>query len=82
MAAYLVGCNIKNAAPKQAENVAVGSFTPSTVPATYVIITVLRHKSLQYISKFCTVCEYGHQKASIKFCNEKYIDNEIHTRAV
>jgi hypothetical protein len=32
----LVGCIIINAAPKQAENVALGSFTPSSVPATYI----------------------------------------------
>jgi len=35
MAAYLVGCSIMNAAPKQAENVACGSFMPSSVPATF-----------------------------------------------
>lgn len=35
IAAYLDGCNIMNAAPKQAENVACGSFTPSSVPATW-----------------------------------------------
>ncbi|BBH07086.1 hypothetical protein Prudu_018909 [Prunus dulcis] len=34
IAAYLVGCSIRNAAPKQAENVAVGSLIPSSVPAT------------------------------------------------
>jgi hypothetical protein len=36
IAAYFVGCNIMNAAPKQAENVACGSFIPSSVPATYI----------------------------------------------
>jgi hypothetical protein len=34
IAAYLLGWSMMKAAPKQAENVAVGSFTPSTVPAT------------------------------------------------
>lgn len=34
MAAYLVGWSIIKAAPKHAENVACGSFIPSSVPAT------------------------------------------------
>lgn len=35
--AYLVGCQTMNAAPKQAENVASGSFTPISVPATFAV---------------------------------------------
>ena len=35
MAAYFVGWSIIKAAPKHAENVALGSLTPSSVPATY-----------------------------------------------
>lgn len=35
MAAYCVGCSMINAAPKQAEKVALGSLTPTSVPATY-----------------------------------------------
>lgn len=40
MAAYFVGCNIMNAAPKQAEKVACGSLIPSSVPATCTEIQV------------------------------------------
>ena len=40
MAAYFVGCSMIKAAPKQAEKVAVGSFTPSTVPATCITKTI------------------------------------------
>jgi hypothetical protein len=35
--AYLVGCQTMNAAPKHAENVASGSFTPISVPATFAV---------------------------------------------
>lgn len=35
IAAYFVGCSIMKAAPKQAEKVACGSLTPSSVPATW-----------------------------------------------
>ena len=34
ISAYFVGCNGKNAAPKQAEKVVCGSVTPASVPAT------------------------------------------------
>jgi hypothetical protein len=33
MAAYFMGCHIRKAPPKQAENVASGSVTPISVPA-------------------------------------------------
>ena len=45
MAAYFVGCSMMKAAPKQAEKVAVGSFTPSTVPATCITKTI--HSQIQ-----------------------------------
>ena len=35
--AYLVGCNDKKAAPKQAENVGVGSVIPRSVPANLAV---------------------------------------------
>ena len=35
--AYFVGCNVKNAAPKHAENVAWGSVIPRSVPATLAV---------------------------------------------
>lgn len=34
ISAYTLGCNGKNAAPKQAENVLYGSIIPISVPAT------------------------------------------------
>ena len=34
---YTVGCNGMNGAPKQVENVACGSFTPISVPATFAV---------------------------------------------
>lgn len=42
IAAYLVGCSIMNAAPKQAENVAVGSLIPSSVPATRAVYPLIK----------------------------------------
>ena len=35
--AYRVGCNVIKAAPKHVENVAVGSLTPRSVPATFAV---------------------------------------------
>ena len=35
--AYLVGCQTRNGPPKHAENVASGSFTPTSVPATFAV---------------------------------------------
>ena len=35
--AYFVGCNSKNACPKQAENVGVGSVIPRSVPASFAV---------------------------------------------
>src|SRR4030067_146958 len=37
ISAYLEGCKVKNAAPKQEEKVADGSVTPSSVPATLAV---------------------------------------------
>ena len=37
ISAYFVGCQTRNAAPKQAENVACGSTTPTSVPATLAV---------------------------------------------
>jgi hypothetical protein len=37
MRAYLVGCHTRNTAPKQALNVACGSVTPRSVPATLAV---------------------------------------------
>jgi len=39
--AYLAGCNGKKASPKQAENVASGSVTPISVPATLAVYPVI-----------------------------------------
>jgi hypothetical protein len=44
MAAYLVGCIIINAAPKQAENVACGSLIPSSVPATCLGVEIITNQ--------------------------------------
>ena len=35
--AYLVGCSSRNACPKQAENVGVGSVMPRSVPASFAV---------------------------------------------
>ena len=35
--AYFVGCSSKNACPKQAENVGVGSVIPRSVPASFAV---------------------------------------------
>ena len=35
--AYFVGCNSRNACPKQAENVGVGSVIPRSVPASFAV---------------------------------------------
>ena len=35
--AYLVGCNSRNACPKHAENVGVGSVIPRSVPASLAV---------------------------------------------
>ena len=35
--AYFVGCNDRNAAPKQAEKVGVGSVIPRSVPASFAV---------------------------------------------
>jgi hypothetical protein len=35
--AYLLGCQTRNGPPKQGENVAEGSFTPTSVPATLAV---------------------------------------------
>ena len=35
--AYLVGCNSRNACPKHAENVGVGSVIPRSVPANFAV---------------------------------------------
>ena len=35
--AYLLGCQTMKAAPKQAEKVASGSVTPTSVPATFAV---------------------------------------------
>merc|ERR1719510_2855640 len=37
ISAYTYGCQTRNGAPKQAENVAWGSVTPSSVPATFAV---------------------------------------------
>lgn len=37
MLAYFMGCHMRNTPPKQAENVASGSVTPSSVPATLAV---------------------------------------------
>jgi len=50
MAAYLVGCSIMNAAPKQAENVACGSFIPSSVPATFSPHKEKSHSEIECLS--------------------------------
>ena len=34
---YFVGCNSKNACPKHAENVGVGSVIPRSVPASFAV---------------------------------------------
>ena len=35
--AYLLGCHTRNGPPKHGENVADGSFTPTSVPATLAV---------------------------------------------
>ena len=35
--AYFVGCSSRNACPKQAENVGVGSVIPRSVPASFAV---------------------------------------------
>ncbi|MNT71840.1 hypothetical protein D3C72_2103750 [compost metagenome] len=35
--AYCVGCSVRNAAPKQAENVGVGVVMPRSVPASLAV---------------------------------------------
>ena len=35
--AYLLGCQTRNGPPKQGENVACGSVTPISVPATFAV---------------------------------------------
>ena len=35
--AYLVGCSSRNACPKQAEKVGVGSVIPRSVPASFAV---------------------------------------------
>src|SRR5262249_55140790 len=35
--AYLLGCHTRNGPPKQGENVAEGSLTPTSVPATFAV---------------------------------------------
>ena len=37
ISAYFVGCQTRNTAPKHDENVACGSFTPRSVPATFAV---------------------------------------------
>ena len=40
--AYFVGCHTMNGAPKQAENVASGSVTPISVPATFAVYPLMK----------------------------------------
>src|SRR5260370_24508078 len=40
--AYLLGCHTRNGPPKHAENVAVGSFTPISVPATFAVYPLMK----------------------------------------
>src|SRR5512145_2196158 len=40
--AYLPGCQTRNGPPKQGENVAEGSLTPSSVPATLAVYPLMK----------------------------------------
>src|SRR5262249_30713000 len=40
--AYLLGCHTRNGPPKHGENVADGSFTPSSVPATFAVYPLIK----------------------------------------
>src|SRR5881227_4311419 len=40
--AYLLGCQTRNGPPKHGENVADGSFTPSSVPATLAVYPLMK----------------------------------------
>src|SRR6476620_10712874 len=40
--AYLLGCQTRNGPPKHGENVADGSFTPTSVPATLAVYPLMK----------------------------------------
>src|SRR5215472_8756235 len=40
--AYLFGCHTRNGPPKQGENVACGSVTPISVPATFAVYPLMK----------------------------------------
>src|ERR1043165_2295568 len=40
--AYLLGCQTRNGPPKQGENVADGSLTPTSVPATLAVYPLMK----------------------------------------
>ena len=40
--AYLAGCQTRNGAPKHGENVASGSVTPISVPATFAVYPLMK----------------------------------------